>query len=142
MAKLNTTHDSLRQMEKERGRIYIPESKKNPELIFDKQQGYFFLGGRSMPYNANDFYIPVFKEVDEYLKTPNDETKVIFKLDYLDSSSSQLILALIYKFKQLFDKSKNLKVEWHFMEDDYDILETGETYSELSGIDFEFISHL
>ncbi|MGM0497780.1 MAG: SiaC family regulatory phosphoprotein, partial [Bacteroidota bacterium] len=62
--------------------------------------------------------------------------------DYLDSSSSQMILALIYKFKTIFDKSKNLKVEWHYMEDDYDILETGETYSELSGLDFEFISHI
>ena len=142
MTKLNTTHDSLRQMEKEEDKVYIPESKKNPELIFDKNKGYFFLGGRSMPYNANDFYVPVFQEVDEYLKNPNDETKVVFKLDYLDSSSSQLILALIYKFRTLFDKKKNVKVEWHFMEDDYDILETGETYSELSGIDFEFISHL
>jgi len=142
MTKLNTTHDSLRQMEKEEDRVYIPESKKNPELIFDKNKGYFFLGGRSMPYNANDFYVPVFQEVDEYLKNPNDETKVVFKLDYLDSSSSQMILALIYKFRTLFDKKKNVKVEWHFMEDDYDILETGETYSELSGIDFEFISHL
>ena len=142
MTKLNTTHDSLRQMEKEEDKVYIPESKKNPELIFDKNKGYFFLGGRSMPYNANDFYVPVFQEVDEYLKNPNDETKVVFKLDYLDSSSSQMILALIYKFRTLFDKKKNVKVEWHFMEDDYDILETGETYSELSGIDFEFISHM
>ncbi len=140
--KLNTTHDSLRQMEKEGDRIYIPESKKNPELIFDKKKGYFFLGGRSMPYNANDFYIPIFQEVDEYLKNPNNETKVVFKLDYLDSSSSQMILALIYKFKKLFDKQMNLEVEWHYMEDDYDILETGETYSELSGIDFEFIAQM
>ena len=142
MTKLNTTHDSLRQMEKEEDRIYIPESKKNPELIFDKRKGYFYLGGRSMPYNANDFYIPVFKEVDEYLKSPNDETKLVFKLEYLDSSSSQMVLALIYKFRTLFDKKKNLKVEWHYMEDDYDILEIGETYSELSGIDFELISNL
>jgi len=142
MAKLNTTHDSLRQMEKDSGNIYIPESKRNPELIFDKNKGYFYLGGRSMPDNANDFYLPVFEEVDEYLKNPNEETRVVFKLDYLDSSSSQLILALIYKLKTLVNNKKRIKIEWHYMEDDYDILETGETFSELSGIDFEFISHL
>ncbi len=142
MAKLKSTYDSLRQMEKDSGAIYLPESKRNPELMFDKNKGYFYLGGRSMPDNANDFYLPVFKEVDDYLKTPNEETRVVFNLDYLDSSSSQLVLALIYKFKTLFDNKKQLKVEWHYMEDDYDIFETGQTFSELSGIDFEFIRHI
>jgi len=140
MARMDESYDYLKQAEVDSERIYIPASKRNPELIFDKKDGYFYLGGRSLPDNANDFYLPVLQELDEYLNHPNDHTKIVFKLEYVDSSSSQLILALIYKLKKIFDKDKKLEVEWHYMEDDYDILETGKTYSELTEIDFEYIS--
>ena len=139
MARMDEPYGNLKQAEMDSERIYIPASKRNPELIFDKNNGYFYLGGRSLPDNANDFYLPVLQELDEYLKNPNDHTKVVFKLEYVDSSSSQLILALIYKLKKIFDKDKKLDVEWHYMEDDYDILETGKTYSELTEIDFDYI---
>ena len=130
------------QTELDSDKIYIPGSKRTPEVKFDKQEGYLSVSGRSLPDNANDFYLPVLKEVDNYLLNPQDTTRILFNLDYLDSSSSQLILALVYKLNKILDAHKELYIEWHYMEDDYDILETGKTYSELTGIDFDFIAHL
>ena len=40
------------------------------------------------------------------------------------------------------EKGYNLQIEWHYLEDDEDIMETGETYEELTGIEFDFVYHV
>jgi len=62
-------------------------------------------------------------------------------LEYVNSSSSQLILAILFKLKELVDKGHKLSVEWHYMNEDEDIYETGKSYSELSGIEFNYHEH-
>jgi hypothetical protein len=62
-------------------------------------------------------------------------------MEYLDSASSRLILSVIQHFKKLVQRGLSVRIEWHYLEDDDDIFDTGKTYSELSGLDFKFVCH-
>lgn len=119
-----------------------PPTKKTPLVEMDFENGYFIFKGRSIPKYASSFYYPIMEKIERYLAQPNDTTYAIFYFDYLDSSSSRLILSIIQRLKKVLEKGYSLQIEWHYLEDDEDILETGETYEELTDIDFKFVYHV
>lgn len=116
----------------------IKGTNRTPEIILDPEKGDFYIKGCSMPENVDEFYTPILNYLDQYLQKPSSKTRVIFELEYLNSSSSQMLLAILYKLKRLLEMGHDLKVEWHYMQDDDDICETGKTFSELSGLSFEY----
>ena len=119
----------------------IEGTNRTPKIILDLNKGDFYFSGCSMPENVNEFYSPILGYFDQYLEKPSKQSRVIFNLEYINSSSSQMLLAVLYKLRRLIDQSYSVKVEWHYMEDDDDIYETGKTFSELSEIAFEFYQH-
>jgi hypothetical protein len=119
----------------------IDKTRRTPAFSIDSERGVISIEGRSMPANANDFYLPVIKKLGEYIKDPAEETICNFKLEYIDSSSSQLILLFIKKLKYIEELGYPLTVRWYYMEDDYDIYETGKTFAYLSDVEFDFISY-
>ena len=104
----------------------------------DGSKGLISIKGVSMPANVNQFYSPLLERLDQYMANPKEDTRVVFDLEYVNSSSSQMILAILFKLKTLVDKGNNLKIDWHYVVEDEDIYETGKSYSELSGITFNF----
>ena len=116
----------------------IPKTKRTPKVLFDLNKGVFKIAGISRPYDVNNFYFPLMRKIDHYVNNPCKNTHLIFKLDYIDFSSSQFILAIIYRMKRVLDINRGLRVEWFYKEENADMLEVGETYAELSGLDFVF----
>jgi len=119
-----------------------PPTKKTPLVEMDFDNGYFIFKGRSIPKYASSFYYPVMEKIERYLTQPKETTYAIFFFEYLDSSSSRLILSILQRLKKVMEKGYNLQIEWHYLEDDEDIMETGETYEELTGIKFDFVYHV
>jgi hypothetical protein len=105
----------------------------------DEQKGYFHIEGRSYPSNAKSFYYPILRRFDKYLENPQQQTKVVFALDYIDSSTTQLLLTLISKLKQAETRGNTVEVDWKFMEDDEDIKDMGQSFSESTHLEFNFI---
>ncbi|MFP4047067.1 MAG: DUF1987 domain-containing protein [Bacteroidales bacterium] len=119
--------------------VEIPPTKSTPKVVMDLKQGEFHFEGRSYPSNAKNFYYPVINKINTYLKNPAKTTKLSFFLEYLDSSSTQLILTTINKFAELKTMGYELEIEWKYMEDDDDIKDVGKSFSESSEIPFIFI---
>jgi len=121
--------------------LEIAGTNRTPEVILNAEQGLISIKGCSMPANVNQFFSPVLDSLNQYIRKPAPRTRVVFDLEYVNSSSSQLILAILFKLKELVDKGHKLTVEWHYMYEDEDIYETGKSYSELSGISFNYHEH-
>ncbi len=119
-------------------RLEIEATNRTPEIKMDGSKGLISIKGVSMPANVNQFYSPLLERLDQYMANPKEDTRVVFDLEYVNSSSSQMILAILFKLKTLVDKGNNLKIDWHYVVEDEDIYETGKSYSELSGITFNF----
>jgi len=118
--------------------FHIPATKKTPEVYLNKKEGLLKISGRSMPIRANDFYFPVMRQLDEYLKTPNNRTKIDINLEYADSSSSKLLLAIIMRLRKL-KENRELEILWCYSEDDHDMKELGKMISDLSGCNIELL---
>lgn len=108
-----------------------------PRILLDREKGVMEISGRSLPEDATQFYRPVLDWIQEYAMHPNPTTTFVFKLDYFNTASSKLLLDLLFALEDL----PGIKVEWHFLEDDEDMEEAGEEFSELVEIPFEFIPY-
>jgi hypothetical protein len=134
----------LGKIEEAPGKDYveIPESERTPRLLLDKKEGIIKVEGRSLPENSNTFYNPVLEWIDKYVANPKEETKIVFDLEYYNSSSSKMLLQLFKKLSELKKNGKNVLVDWYYLEGDEDMLESGKTFEELSELSFDYICYV
>lgn len=113
--------------------INLEGTEDTPKIILDKTNKIFEISGRSLPEDSADFYQPVLEWLREYAKDPLSETIFDFKLEYFNTASSKLILDILTALEDI----ENTKIQWYFYEDDEDMEEAGEEFSELVDVDFE-----
>jgi hypothetical protein len=121
--------------------IKIKGTDDTPNVILDAENNIIEFSGRSLPEDVVTFYDPVLNWITEYIKNPNDKTEVIFRLEYFNTASSKLLLDILLKFEDILNKGKEVVVQWYYQEDDEDMQEAGEEYSELVDIPFEMHSY-
>lgn len=117
--------------------INLEGTEDTPKIILDKNKSMFEISGRSLPEDSAEFYQPILEWLDKYSTQPNPTTKFQFKLEYFNTASSKLILDILSKLEEMKD-STNMTVQWFYHEDDEDMQEAGEEFSELVEIPFEF----
>lgn len=117
--------------------IHLEGTEDTPKIILDKSNGIFEISGRSLPEDSAEFYQPVIDWLTTYAKDPNPSSDFIFKLEYFNTASSKLILDVLSKIEEI----DNAKVSWYFHEDDEDMEEAGEEFSELVEVSFEFSTY-
>lgn len=121
--------------------LIIEERDDTPEVHFDSHTGTFKITGKSLPEDVMEFYQPLYDWFTDYVKKPNDYTEVNFKIYYFNSASHKAINDLLDIIAEVKEKGKKVLIKWHFLRDDDDILETGHDYSELTGLDFEYVGY-
>jgi len=121
--------------------FYIEATQSTPEIKLDKEKSKIEMSGRSLPENVKEFYGPVINWLDEYIKTPNDKTKVVLNFEYFNTASSKMIMDILERIKEIRKQGKEIDVDWCYIEEDDDMLEAGEDYSEITEVPFNFISY-
>lgn len=122
-------------------KLVIEPTNETPKVILDREKNVFEFSGNSLPEDVSTFYSPILTWFTEYAKTPNNETKVEFNFEYYNTSSSKMILKLLEMCRDIHRNGYDIEVQWHFLEDDEDMIEAGEDYSENIKVPFKFISH-
>ncbi|MBN8695781.1 MAG: DUF1987 domain-containing protein [Bacteroidetes bacterium] len=118
--------------------IKIKATDDTPEVIFDRSTNEFRLSGRSLPEDAFAFYSPIIKWLNDYSKSPNENSILKVSLDYFNSSSVKQILELISAFEEIIRAGKSAKVIWCYASDD-DLMEIkGLEFQSMTNIPFEF----
>ncbi|TVQ11486.1 MAG: DUF1987 domain-containing protein [Bacteroidetes bacterium] len=121
--------------------IKIKGTDDTPNVILDAESNILEFSGRSLPEDVVTFYAPVIQWIEEYSKSPNPKTEVIFRLEYFNTASSKLLLDILLKFEDILNSGHEVVVQWYFQEDDEDMEEAGEEYSEIVDIPFEMHSY-
>ena len=88
-----------------------------------------------------EFYQPVFDWLDEYAEAPLDKTVFDFKLSYYNTATSKILMMLMQRLEELANDGNDVLVRWHYPEDDEDMQESGEDYSEMVDVEFEFMPY-
>lgn len=119
--------------------IKIEGTTKTPTVDFDRSSGVLVIRGRSIPENSIDFYKPLVDWIDNYAESPNDLTVLNMQLEYFNTSSSKCILDVFKKLEQINKNGKEVQIQWHYEEEDEDMLEAGEDYDAIIDIDFKMV---
>ncbi|NOZ34984.1 MAG: DUF1987 domain-containing protein [Chlorobi bacterium] len=119
---------------------YKPEGYL-PGIILDKESGKFEISGKTCPEDAIEFFEPVFNWLDEYSKSPLEETIFDFRLTYFNTVSSKIIMMIMLRIEEIAEDGHSVKIRWFYPEDDEDLEEAGDDYESMLEIDFEMIPY-
>ena len=112
-----------------------------PEVILDQEAGRLEFSGKSLPEDVEEVYNPIIEWIDNYIDSPQQSTHVIFRFEYFNTASSKKILDLLEKIKYLNDNNYELHIDWYYFDNDEDMLEAGESFSEFIDVSFNFVNY-
>lgn len=81
--------------------------------------------GRSIPENPGDFYRPVHDWIAGYAKENFKETRIVLGFEYINTSSTKWIFAILKQLSDMKDLQKNSRVFWYYEQGDEDMCELG-----------------
>lgn len=119
--------------------LNIEGSAKTPTIKFEPASGKLLIRGRSIPENSIEFYKPLVDKLEEYAGSPQSTTNVDIQLEYFNTSSSKCILDVFKKLEAINAGSSEVVINWHYEEDDEDMLEAGEDYQAIINVPFKMV---
>ena len=121
--------------------LKIVGTEDSPNVTLDLDANIMELEGRSLPEDVNTFYEPVLSWLEEYSKSPLENTVFNFKLTYFNTASSKVILDILTQFEEMIEEGHQVLVRWHFPDEDEDMQEAGEEYADMVDVPFEMVSY-
>lgn len=121
-------------------KLIIEESSNSPKIVFDIEQNTFYIKGKSVIEEVDEFYEPVITWLENAEHKLDGTLNFQFDLEYFNIASSKRILFILYKLNEYKLKGKDIKVTWNFNIDDEDMKEVGEDFACMVNVPFDFIS--
>ena len=111
--------------------LKIDATTSTPEINFDPNTNILKFSGKSYPENVSEYYGPVFKWLEEYIKSLGDEeVSVNMELVYFNSSSSKVLMDFFDLLEEACENGKNITVNWIFDAENDSAQEFGEEFQE------------
>ena len=92
--------------------------------------------GCSRMLDTEAYYNYLTRELISYFVTFNNTLILDFRLEFINTASTKLLLEMLYDLQKMVDKEGRIEVNWYYEEDDETILETGEIFGNLLKIPF------
>ena len=119
----------------------IRATNDTPKVLLDPENNIFEISGRSLPEDVVTFYQPVLDWLDEYKSVPLESTEFVFKYVYFNTATSKLIMDILIRLEEIKQSGKEIHVMWFYEQDDEDMLDLGEEFSENVDVPFEIIGY-
>ena len=119
----------------------IRATNDTPKVLIDPENDIFEISGRSLPEDVVSFYQPVLDWLEDYKDSPKEFTEFVFKYIYFNTATSKLVQDILIKLEEIHEGGHQIQVIWFYEEDDEDMLDLGEEFSENVDIPFEIISY-
>jgi hypothetical protein len=119
--------------------LRIESTEDTPSIAFN-ENGNLSMSGRSLPEDAFSFYEPVLNWLKAYSANPAPQTIININLEYFNTASAKQVFKIVTMLSEIGKKQK-VTVKWHYDEGDKDMHASGERFSKLSDIPFEFVKN-
>ncbi len=126
-------------------KLVIEKTSFSPEVTLDPERDRFVISGESRPPDVANFYGEILKWFDDFSHSPygmreDDKSIAInFDFEYFNSTSAKYLLDLCKQIAAAKSGGMNIAVNWHYEENDLDMLEAGREMSRIARVPFEFI---
>jgi len=120
--------------------ILIEETDSTPEIKINFTEGVFEIKGVSIPEDSESFYNILFESADKYIQSnPIGIGKLIFKLVYINTSTSAILGKFIKFFEPFQSDNYQTKVTWYYEEADEDMRDIGQDFRSFTNLEFEIL---
>ena len=120
-------------------KLVLEPGTHTPFISFDYDNAVMEMKGRSTPENSVEYYEPILEWLDNYKANPKGTTTVNVQFEYFNTSSSKCILDVMKRFVEIKNNGSEVIVNWYFEEDDEDMEEAGEDYSDILELPFNIL---
>jgi hypothetical protein len=125
--------------------LHIKQTDFTPLVQFNPIENHFEIKGESRPENTSKFYSTLLTWLSDFnsvLKKEGVERTLVFefKFDYFNSTSAKFILDLFRKLEEIKASNPQVKITilWHYEKLDEDMRDSGEEFSHLVNLHFDF----
>jgi hypothetical protein len=120
--------------------LNIMETPHTPKVFFDSEQNILEISGRAIPINPEKFWGPVMSWFIRH-NYNNQEMKISFNFDYLNSGSQRFILKLLNLLRESSEKgmTSDRTVYWNYQDYDLDMFEVGQDLEYVSKVKLEYV---
>ncbi|MBK6522388.1 MAG: DUF1987 family protein [Sphingobacteriaceae bacterium] len=105
--------------------LVIASTKKTPGITFISN-GNLSIKGSSFAEDAISFYQPALHWIEEFTKTSPQEISLTVELEYINTSSTTIVLKILKKLKEKSEGNYKLNLVWKYDPDDEDSFELGD----------------
>ncbi len=122
--------------------IIIEGSHQNfftPTVKFDATTGICEISGESFLENTSEFYKPLIDWLKRYTTEVKRPIAFIIKLSYYNTSTSRALLDMLNILKEYEENGGEVTVNWHYDENDIDMVEDIEDYMIDTGLKINLI---
>ncbi|MFQ3575243.1 MAG: DUF1987 domain-containing protein [Cytophagales bacterium] len=119
-------------------KIFLEGTEDTPKILLNADTEIYEISGRSLPEDSAEFYKPVLNWLEAFKSSGVKKCNFEFKLEYFNTASSKLILDVLTKLENCKEAGIDVKIVWYHRDDDEDMQEAGEEFSELVEVPFEF----
>jgi hypothetical protein len=121
---------------------YILEATSStPRVELKVSPAVMLLEGACYPENAVGFFGSIMDWLKEFTTEVRKPLELNVRLEYFNTSSSKCLLDLFEAMEEYRAEGGEVVINWHYCEDDEDILESGEEFSEDLSVPFNLISY-
>lgn len=120
--------------------MIIEATEETPRITLDIASGKMEFTNRSFPEDAVAFYQPVVEWIKTYSENPLPKTICAVRLEYYNTATSKQIYKIFNLLEDLSKKS-TVEVHWFYHTEDTDMKASGERYSKMLTIPFNFMEY-
>ncbi len=127
-------------------KLIIEKTSFSPEVVLDPEKKLFVISGESRPPDVAGFYGEILRWFDDFSSSPagggeyQDPLTFNFDFEYFNSSSAKYLLDFCKQLARARSEGMNLKINWHYEDNDLDMLEAGREMSKISKLPFEYVN--
>ncbi|MFO7938535.1 MAG: DUF1987 domain-containing protein [Bacteroidales bacterium] len=117
-------------------------TKTTPAIRINTAESLFEMEGVSRPEDVRSFYGETIQALKMALlehKVQSNPFVLSFKMYYFNSSSAKFIADMMIVAKEAHEKGIPCEFRWYYHQDDEDMLEVGEDFCEMAGVEFHYI---
>ncbi len=116
------------------------QTNSTPLVKLDTSSRVYFIGGRSIPIDAELFYRPILNWLEEYSKREKvSSLQFCFRFEFFNIATSKRILFILHKLCLLQKNGTRVMVLWMYESSDDDMLEIGQDYAQMvEDLNFKF----
>ena len=116
------------------------KTRNTPNILHDLSSNFILFEGDCTPEDAVEFFDSFIPDLVQLNKT-NNIKKLVFELNYYNSSSSKCLLDFFITLSKTPTIKNNITIEWKHDKDDYELKEAGENFKGITNLNYVFIEY-